>query len=65
MSRPPDTKLTGSAQKHRTLPLSAGRAGEELHPVTCSFGDRALEADFYDENFRNNLIHVRIGHQLS
>jgi len=64
MSRPPDATLTGSAQKHRTLPLSAGRAGEELHPVTCSFGDRALEADFYDENFRNNLIHVRIAHLL-
>jgi class 3 adenylate cyclase len=61
----PDGTLIGSTKKHARLRLSAARrAAGELHPVTCSFGDPALEAGFRDQNFQANLIHVRIAHVL-
>src|SRR5215207_2827727 len=65
MSGPPNGTLIGRAKKReRLLRATAGRAGGELHPVTCNFRDPAQEADFRDQNFRTNLTHVRIAHVL-
>jgi class 3 adenylate cyclase len=65
MPAPHDGRLIGPAKKRGTLRFSGPeRAGGELHPVTCSFGDPALEAEFREQNFRNNLTTVRIAHLL-
>jgi len=65
MSGPPNgTLIARTKKRERLLRATAGRAGGELHPVTCNFRDPAQEADFRDQNFRTNLTHVRIAHVL-
>jgi class 3 adenylate cyclase len=44
--------------------ISSNRNSEGLNPLSLSFGDPALEVGFREQNFRNNLTTLRIGHIL-
>ena len=46
------------------LLVSAARKAGELDPLTCSFREPALEADFRRSSFENNLTQIRVAHVL-
>jgi class 3 adenylate cyclase len=43
---------------------AASPGSPELHPVTCTFRDAKLEAEFRRQSFDSNLIQIRIAHIL-
>jgi class 3 adenylate cyclase len=65
MSGPPDGAPPRSTKRGELLVSSAvSRAAPELDPVSCTFRDATLEAEFRRQSFQSNLIQIRIAHVL-